>query len=298
MSVNKSKINKQKEVKKCSKCVTDKDLKEYYLASSTLIHSDGKLGICKDCLESITNFNDPYAVLNVMRMIDRPFLKPEYDASIEQTKKSPFREYMRRLGMPQNKELNFTHSKLETLDVKVIKESDLNISQNSREEKEITNINVTREMVIKWGETYSDIEILQLEKFWTDMVRANDIQTPQHKAQLELLCKVYLEQNKALSEKRFGDFKNLNGQYNQILRDSGFRPIDRQTGGESSGIRTFSQIWEEIERDGFIKPADITENQDIVDKTIMYMSNYTRKLLNMHSLAEPPSDTPKVSDEE
>ena len=101
-------------------------------------------------------------------------------------------------------------------------------------------------------------------------------------------------QNKALEEGYVNDFKNLNTQFNKLMETSGLRPIDRKSGGESVGIRTFSQIWEEIEKEGFIEPSSHQESQDIIDKTIMYMGNYTRKLVNMQSMSQPPEDTPKV----
>lgn len=98
------------EIKICSKCGIPKKLGDYYLASSDLIHSDNRLHICKDCLESVINFNDVKSVIDIMRRIDRPFLTSEYEASLNTTNKVPFREYMRRLAMPQNRSLTFNES--------------------------------------------------------------------------------------------------------------------------------------------------------------------------------------------
>lgn len=279
-----SRQNKEKPNKKvCLKCLEEKNPDRDFYKSYSKWHGDGRLPYCKICLKENLIENDINSVREIMRVIDRPYFHEMWEKAKE-SKDDTLGKYLKDIAL-NFKEETYDHSDF-------INNANVRVYEEHLKDNEISD-----DLTLKWGSGYTPLEIQQLEKFYNDMIRANDISTPQHKAQLELLCKVYLEQNKALAEKRFGDFKNLNSQYNQILRDSGFRPIDKQGGGESVGIRTFSQIWEEIERDGFIKPAPIEENQDIVDKTIMYMANYTRKLLNLQSLDSPPDDTPKVSDQ-
>ena len=89
-------------------------------------------------------------------------------------------------------------------------------------------------------------------------------------------------------------FAKVHTEYQKLLQSSGLRPIDKIGGAEAAGIRSFGQIYEELEKDGFIKPELIEESQDIVDRTIQYILNYTLKLLNKEVLTEPPLDTPKV----
>lgn len=291
-SVRSKKSTTTKLKKICSCCNKEKNSVEgFYLASDNLIHRDGRLGICKVCLEEVSNFNEVERFIDVLRRIDRPFIKTEYEASLPH--KNPFGEYMRRIAMVQNRNLTYADSQF---DEDLVKFASKNAKDLNRkfEIEEVIKFKITPDMIAKWGSGYSETDMYQLEQFYVEMRSSNDIATPQHLESLKLLCKLNLKQNKALDDGDFGAFKNLNTQYNTVLKDSGFRPIDRQSSGESSGIRTFSQIWEEIERDGFIEPYPYQEKQDIVDKTIMYMGNYTRKLLNMNSLTEPPSDTPKV----
>ncbi|MFS0643687.1 hypothetical protein [Siminovitchia sp. 179-K 8D1 HS] len=285
-------MTKQKQNRKiCSKCEKEKSATDFYLSANNIINADGRLPICKTCLESVAHFDDIERFIDVCRMIDRPFIRSEYAASF--TAKKPFGEYFRRIGMPQNKSKTYLNSEFDgNFSDKVAKPSS---EVNKRyDASDLIDFKVTSDIVVRWGNGYSEQELYQLESFYESMIRANDITTPQHVEQLKLLCKLNLEQNKALDEGRINDFKNLNTQYNKVLENSGFRPIDRKSGGESVGIRTFSQIWEEIEKDGFIEPYPYQEKQDIVDKTIMYMGNYTRKLVNMQSMSEPPEDTPKV----
>lgn len=272
-------IKEKNNKKKCLKCLQEKNIERDFYKSFSKWHGDGRVPYCKLCLKENLIEDDINSVREILRILDKPYFHEMWQKAKE-SKDDTLGKYLKDLAL-NFKEETYDNSDFINKNIKIYEEQQQQINDD---------------LTLKWGAGYTKLELQQLEKFYNDMIRANDISTPQHKAQLELLCKVYLEQNKALAEKRVNDFKSLNSQYNQILRDSGFRPIDRQGGGESVGIRTFSQIWEEIERDGFIKPVPIEENQDIVDKTIMYMANYTRKLLNIQSLDSPPDDTPKVSD--
>lgn len=284
--------NKERTKKICSKCLEDKDIKrEFYLAANNVINADGRIPICRPCLSELVDMNDPETLVNVLRMIDRPFLKATYDGAL--TKPNQFGEYMRMLATPQNREKTYLHSEFEGSFEKSIPKTASELNKSGRVKEEIT-FKITSDMVVKWGESFNDSELYQLESFFVSMSEANDITTPQHVESLKLLCKLNVLQNKSLEKGEVNDFKNLNNQFNKLMETSGLRPIDRKSSGESAGIRTFSQIWEEIEKEGFIEPYPYQERQDIVDRTIMYLGNYTRKLVNMQSMSEPPEDTPKV----
>ena len=289
-------IKNNLESKECSRCRTVKKSDgNFYLASNDVINKDHRLPICKLCLEEIVDMADTESFIDILRQIDRPFIRSEYDNSL--TQKKPFGYYMTRLAMQQNRKSNYLDSSFEQtfLEKQPKSANDLN---KKIKPLDIVKFKITPAMVVRWGGGYSEQDMFQLEQFYVDMVNGNNITTPQHKEQLKLFCKVNLEQNKALEDKRFGEFKTLNQQYNKILQDSGFRPIDKQSGGESVGIRSFSQIWEEIEKDGFIPRHDIKVSQDIVDNTIMYLGNYTKKLLNSQVMSSPPPDTPKVDEDD
>lgn len=284
------------EEKECSRCRNVKKSKDnYYLASNDLINMDHRISICKLCLDEIVDFPNAEAFIDIMRQIDRPFIRSEYDNSLLQ--KKPFGYYMTRLAMQQNRQKNYLHSEFEQTFLDKQPKSTKDLNKKVKVEDKV-KFNITPDMLIRWGSGYSESDLFQLESFYKAMHDANDITTPQHIESLKLICKLNIEQNKALNEGRVNDFKNLNMQYNKVSETSGLRPIDKKSGGESAGVRTFSQIWEEIERDGFIEPYYYEEKQDIIDKTIMYMGNYTRKLMNMQSMSEPPEDTPKMYGDE
>lgn len=290
-----SKTKKDIKHKVCSKCIEKKIVTDFYLASNEKINLDGRISICKKCLSDLIDMNKPEILIDVLRMIDRPFLKKTYDASVVHN--NPFGEYMRMLATRQNRQMTYLDSEFEGNFEEMAVQGASALSKSYKAE-DIVKFKVTPELVLKWGDGYNEPEIFQLEQFYVDMDGANSVTTPQHREQLKLLCKLNLEQNKSLGQGKVNDFKNLNTQYNKILENSGFRPIDKLAAGESAGIRTFSQVFEEIEKDGFIPKHNVEVTQDIVDRTIMYVGNYTKRLLNAQVMSSPPDDTPKVDEED
>lgn len=143
--------------KSCSRCLTEKNLSEYYISSSTLIHADGRLGICKNCLSSIVDFESRSSVIDVMRAIDRPFLHDMYQ--IAKDHKNQFGEYMRLLGMPQNRNLNYGDS--------IFKKGESQYDRENPSQDDEININDDdMEYLIEfWGRGFSkeEYEFLQLE---------------------------------------------------------------------------------------------------------------------------------------
>ncbi|MEK4025502.1 hypothetical protein [Sporosarcina sp. FSL W7-1283] len=287
---------KERTRKICTKCIKEKNITDdFYLAANDLISSDGRLNICKSCLTDLIDMNTPETLIDAMRAVDRPFIKERYDEAM--TKPNPLGYYMRMLGTIQHRDWTYLESDFDSDNSRYNAKTSKELNK-PKQVDDIIKFKITPEIVLKWGSGYPEAELYQLETFYEDMITANDVTTPQHKEYLKLICKLSLEQNKALSEGRVNEFKNLNTQYNVMIKESGFRPIDRKSGGESAGIRTFSQVWEEIEKDGFIEPHPYEVSQEIVDRTIMYVGNYTRKLVNMQSMSEPPKDTPKVNEGE
>lgn len=289
-------MTKERVSKECSKCLKSKNIiRDFYLASNDLISQDGRMAICKDCLRKLVDMKKPESLARAMIATDRPFMKSDYEDSLE--KDNPFGYYMKMLGTRQNRERTYLDSDFQG-SIEEYKAEELNDSERKYSAEEMVRFRVTPDLILKWGDGLGESDIYQLESFYYAMIESNTIETPQHIESLKLLCKINLMQNKALNSGSATEFKNLNMQYNTILRDSGLRPVDRQSGGESSGVRSFSQIWEEIEKDGFIPKHNIKITQDIVDRTVMYTENYTRRLLNAQVLSEPPKDAPKIEDDE
>jgi hypothetical protein len=275
----KKKIESDK--KACIQCKTSKVASFNYYSTSSSMFPDGRAPICKTCIKDNLDVTDIASVKKVLRQIDKPFIFTEWQNALS-TGKEPFGTYLRMIsGLHQYKNLTYDGSidgEVSVLQYKVQNEIDLN------EEPEIRR---------KWGLAFSNREYYELEKTWHDMIAANNISTPQHRAELEMYCKLKTLVSRALEANNIKEFEMLNRQFTEVKKTSGFRPIDKISSNESSGIRNFGSIFEEVERDGFIPPANLSENEDIVDKTILYILNYTRKLLSVGQMTETDEDSPE-----
>jgi hypothetical protein len=286
------------EKKTCSRCNRNIKTHNFYSSKSEMF-SDGLIHLCKQCLKEMVNEDDLDTVYRTLRAIDKPFLKDVWRKA-KSSKNNTFGDYMRMISsLHQYRNLTYSDSIFdeeadEDEEIEfVVKEE--KIDDIEEIETDVGYIKVTTELKAKWG-NYTNREIIDMEKTYQEMLLANDISTPQHRRQLQFYCKLVMLMDRALQEKDFGSFEKLSRQFDALIKSSGFRPIDRKSSDEATGMRNFSTIFQEVERSGFVEPYDVDkeENQDIVDKTIMYFGNYVRKLVGKESLVEPPSDTPKL----
>lgn len=301
--VKKVKKESDSGVKTCIACSKEMKLHNYYSSKSTLF-ADGYIPYCKACLKAMCNEDDLQTVYRTLQTIDKPFLKDVWKKA-KASKNHTFGDYMRMIAsLHQYQNLSYVHSIFPSDDEEFYDEYDDFVKEESEEEEKVEEkmeVDIIRDaqfLKAKWG-NYSNREILEMEHTYQEMLLSNDISTPQHKKQLQFYCKLVMLMDKALLEKDFSTFEKLSRQFDTLIKSSGFRPIDRKSSDEATGMRNFSTIFQEVERSGFVPPMNtqLVENQDIVDRTIFYYANYVRKLIGMESLSEMPSDTPKLEGE-
>jgi hypothetical protein len=296
---------KEEEYKTCTTCNKNMRLNNFYSSKSSLFH-DKYIPFCKTCLRGMVDEEKMDTVYRTLQAIDKPFLKDVWKKA-KQSKNNTFGDYMRMVSsLHQYRDLSYSNSIFPTTDEEFYDEYDgFYIEESKSTEEDYENHSIDNEMMrnpqelrSKWG-NYSNREIIEMEHTYQEMILANDISTPQHRKQLQFYCKLSMLMDKALQEKDFGTFEKLSRQFDTLIKSSGFRPIDRKSSDEATGMRNFSTIFQEVERNGFVPPVDVTlvENQDIVDRTILYYANYVRKLVGMESLSNTPSDTPKIEGE-
>ena len=280
----------------CIGCNKTHPRRSFYTSFNS-IHKNGIYPFCKDYIKSEVYINEKDVDLEkfqeLLMQMDAPFMHELWDSSVNDEKET-VGTYFKNINMTQYRGMGWKHSSFNEEKEVVIEDDD----GENNSEIFIEDFKPTREMILRWGGNYSHTEISYLEKFYQDMHITHTIVTPQHEKALILICKLQLKMDKFLENDDMVGFSKVHGEYQKLLTSSGLRPIDKIGGAEASGIRSFSQIFEEIEKDGFIKPVPIKENQDIVDRTIQYIMNYTLKLLNQQVLTEPPFDTPKVDEED
>jgi hypothetical protein len=284
--------------RKCSKCKETKKSGDFYVSLSPL--HDGKLPFCKICTRKKLDFTKIDSVTDTLRMIDRPFIKFLWDSTFEQgyeVGKDVFGLYMKNIGMKQYRELTW-------------KDSEFTNETNTPDVSKVSNDGIvdldllkpTIEVIKKWGKNYEPEDYFKLEDFYIKMIDANKIETPQDETYLKKLAVISLKMDKELEAGRYAQVKQLGDLFSKYMADSKFRAMDQNDASKTGGLRTFSQIYAEVEKDEFIPPWEHFRKikglkQDIVDKTIMFILNYTLKLNKVSQFTEPPQNTPDVEEE-
>lgn len=267
---------------------------EFYQSNSVMF-PDGRVPICKKCLLKMVDETDVNSVINVLRQIDKPYIDKLWQSALNSDAES-FGNYMKNINsLHQYKKMTFDDS--EGLDTP-IDTSNVNVSEGIENITEIetddgTIIEISADIKAKWGTGYSNREYLNLEKFYIDMGDTYEIVTPQHKALLKQLSKLNLKLDNLLESGEYDKYAKLSTTYDNILKSAGFRPADRKSGAEATGIYSFGQVWAEVEKEGFIPPNLVDYPKDDLDYMLLYYIQFTQRLVGKSVSIEPPENWKK-----
>lgn len=292
----KSNLNK----KMCVTCNKEKYHKnDFYTSNNDFHKNDGKFPVCKDCILLSLNYDNLETIYDVLRQMNRPFLIEVWEKSVIEAKKSNkeiFGVYYKNILL-NNKTLTWNNSILNQ------RESvNNNYSQEDLSNHHI-DFNVTKDMIIRWGSNYSTEDYMKLENFYDKMMLSNKIETPQEIEYLRKLAVISIKMDKELESGNYAQVKQLGDLFSKYMTDSKLRAMDKSEADKTGGIRNFSTIFAEVEKDGNIPPWEEYRKikgltQDIVDQTIMHIENFTLRLNRIDRMVEPPHDTPVVTDED
>lgn len=269
-----------------NKCKEEKGLlplKDFYSATNTNFFANGKLPICKECMREYIYDKkgniDYYRFKKILEIMNYPYFERELESAINEDKDT--------LGV---------YFRSVYLNHKGKSWEDGEFPANIKESEEK---NADNEFILRWGNNWTENDYTRLEKFYCDMKRANKIETPQDEDYLKKLARLSVKIDRAIENDETGKAKQLGDLYSKYMTDSKFRAMDMTDADKQGGIRSFSQIYAEVEKDDFIPPwqkymkiKGLT--QDIIDKTIMHIENFTLKLNKVEKMTEPPCDTPKA----
>lgn len=287
---------------KCMKCSSDKNKQSgFYNSRSDMYKSLGKVPICKTCLKSMIEYDDMDTVYSVLQQIDVKFDHVYWDKALE-SKNETFAKYMTMVNsLRQFEGTGYKNS--------IFKQSvgtDDSKDKSNYYEDDIDDddsFKVSVDIIKKWGRNFQNEDYFKLEDFYNKMMISNKIESPQDETYLKKLSVISLKMDKELEEGNYSQVKQLGDLFSKYMADSKFRAMDQTDASKTGGLRTFSQIYAEVEKDGYIPPWEEYRKvkglkQDLIDKTIMYILNYTLKLNKVSQLTSPPSDTPKINEED
>jgi hypothetical protein len=268
----------------CEKAGKVQNVNNFYKTNSSIFE---RYPVCKQCIQKMVDPDDISSVQRILKELNIAYISSVWLKACNTSPENPFGSYIRQMNsLPQYQGLGWN-------------DDQVNIGED--EEDYVSDFKPTDEMIIKWGRNHAPDDYLILEDFYNSMKDANDINNPQDIFYLKKLSLISLKLDKALEGNRFGEVKQLGELFSKYMADSKFRAMDKTDADMTGGVKNFSAIYSEIEKDDYIPPWKHYEKiygakQDIIDKTIMYILNFVLKLNKIKALTEPPEDTPKEDD--
>lgn len=302
--------------KKCFDCKIEKPVEDFYKTKTTN-HGlkDGYYYICNDCL--VERYGDSLNkdVAKFLYTVDLPLLKEAWKTALNR-KKPTITEYLKIMGQVKYRKLGYADSEVQpefpkTDDI-ILKDEYLAFDKDDRDKKEKIDkvddlfnegsgskfifdnnnnrIELTESLKRKWlmkDSSFSDEEILELEKYFVDMKNDYSIEDASATNLLNELAVLSIKKSRALRENQISDYDKLDRSFQNKLRDSGFRPIDKKDSSEKTGVTSFGQIVAQIERDsGFIPPRIVPVEPDDIDKMLTWYVQWAQRHTNQAVDAE------------
>jgi len=267
----------------------------YFYKVNSPMFPDGMINICRDCVRAEVDIENMEEVITFLRQIDKPFIQSYWDEA-EKSKNYTLGEYIRKVNsLSQMKGKDFDNSDgidgVGKIDLSSAKAPDTLVNVKGEV------IEYSDELVNKWGIGYKKEEYLKMEKFYQDMRLTHEIHTPVHVNKLMELAYLQIESARLRAERDIPNYTKLATAIEKMEQSAGFRPVDRQGIDDATGIRSFSQIFEEVEKKGFRKPPKLSFDEDILDGIIISLANYYHRIAGMQILSDVPDDMRDELDE-
>lgn len=248
------------------------------------------MAICSDCLNDKYNVDKIDDVLSLLRKLDRPFLKNIWeDQKAKDGDKFTFGKYLRSISSSK-KYRTYTYANSDHINGE---------SSYSLDDLEIIigddgqQIEFSEKLVFEWGGGFSKLEYLKLEKMYQDSLQIYEAVSPIDRDQLRTLAKISLRREKAIEVTDVDAFDKYSKQYDSIMKNQSLRPADRQGKDQQAGMKSFSQIFKRVERDGYTAPKKLVvtkDEEDIYDRMIVSILNYYNRIVGEDLLERVPDE--------
>lgn len=282
----------------CSRCGKSKSIKAYFKVANPLL-PDSRISVCSDCIHETVDEQNINEVIEFLRLTNKPYIKEEWDKALAKTGRT-IGEYMRIVNsLNTYKDLTFANSD----NLGSGNDSDIiNADIKELETETGESIRYSSDLISKWGGGFKEFEYLKMEKYYLDMMDTNEIITPVQKDLLRNLAKMTVKRDAYIAEDDTAKYSAISRTYEATLQSAGFRPIDRRGADDERGLRSFSQIFEEVEKRGFIKPLSPEESdkkkelgarfyeEDMIDTMLKSILNYYHRLIGKEILSATPED--------
>ena len=134
-------------------------------------------------------------------------------------------------------------------------------------------------LAVKWGRLYTPSQWATLEKMYKDFTDSFDIQGAARIDTLKKICKTSLKMDDAIDSGDIQTYQKLSRVYDTMMKSAKFTEAQKQN-KEGSQINSASAIVDFVEaHSGEIPKYECQQPQDLVDKIILDLKNYTKSLI-------------------
>lgn len=224
--------------KKCLDCGKSKSLTEFYMSRSNF-SKDNHVDYCKACLTKNLNCEEIETVLNVLRIMDYPFIEEEWNSTFEKYgKDTTFGNYLRKVGLKQWKDKHYSDSIFLSDKEKKVSNIEENIENKNKEKsKELVDLETF------WGVGHSENELILFQKKYdllADDYGAN--RSSLHQESLQTYCVLKTKYEIALANGDIKEAKELGGLYEKAAQSAKITPKQLTASDLQDGLTTFSQL--------------------------------------------------------
>ena len=303
----------------CEKCGRTMDENQFYTSYNLEKYpNDGKLNMCKKCLTMHVDNWDPDTFIPILKEIDVPYIKDEWDKMLEKYGKDPSKltgmtilgRYLSKMKLKQWSQYRWkdTERLAEEAEQKKVsamraagysgEEIEHQLSIDHRPERpalpttepyeaptpivdEMDDL-LTEEdktmLRIKWGSGYRPSEWVRLEQLYEDMMASYDIQGAGHIDTLKLICKTSLKANQLIDVGDIEGFQKMSKVYDNLMKSGKFTAAQNKS---ESGeyVDSLSELVALCEKQGFIPRYYTDGPQDKVDRVLADLQHYTHTLV-------------------
>lgn len=155
------------------------------------------------------------------------------------------------------------------------------------------------ELKQKWGQGYTNEELIHLETFYGEMHDSYDINSASHEDYLKQICKLSLRMHSLIDSGIYDEYQKVANMYDRLMKSAKFTASQEKE--EDRFIDSISEMVRLCEEQGFIPVYHMDEPQDIVDITLQDFENYVSNLvateLNLDVLFEKGLEQIKLEEE-
>lgn len=245
----------------CTNCGTSKRLSENFYLSNNKFEKDGRMNVCKSCIKKGINLNDLSSVLNILKMMNRPFLQDQWASAINEAKRKNsddyFGVYIKTL-LFNFKDWTWSDNGTESIE-----------EHPSEPSPELVDIDddYIEELHRYWGKGYTTEEYQYLEEEKIKLM--SSFECPDYGMEMIMrdICFINLSIERSRREKNANASKeitNLIKTRSDLMNDAKMKPI-QATGSEANDQMTFGVLIKKWENEKPIPQMPDDEMKKYID---------------------------------